>query len=69
MNPFSNQSQMKPLHLESEHAIETALYISDEFKLSDKLTIYGGLRYSYYAFLGPKLSPIITMTFPWILST
>ncbi|MDX2430865.1 MAG: TonB-dependent receptor [Bacteroides sp.] len=54
LNPFSDQSQIKALYLEREHAIESALYISDEFNLSDKLTIYGGLRYSYYAFLGPK---------------
>ncbi len=54
LNPFSDQSLVEPLHLESEHAIESALYISDEFNLSKKLTIYGGLRYSYYAFLGPK---------------
>ena len=54
LKPFSGQSQIEALYLESEHAIESALYISDEFYLSDKLTIYGGLRYSYYAFLGPK---------------
>ncbi len=54
LNPYSNQSQVEPLKLESEHAIESALYISDEYNISSRLSVYGGLRYSYYAFLGPK---------------
>ena len=54
LNPDSDQSMVEALHLEREHAIESALYISDELNLSNKLTIYGGLRYSFYAFLGPK---------------
>ncbi len=54
LNPDSDQSQIEPLQLESENAIESALYISDEFNFSSKLSVYGGLRYSYYTFLGPK---------------
>jgi hypothetical protein len=54
LNPFSGQSLVEPVQLESEHAIESALYISDEFNITDKLSVYGGLRYSYYTFLGPK---------------
>ena len=52
--PLDDQSLIDPLSLESEHAIESALYVSDEFNISDRLSVYGGLRYSFYAFLGPK---------------
>jgi len=54
LNPSGNLSLIEPLILENEQGIESALYISDEYNFSDKLSVYGGLRYSYYAFLGPK---------------
>jgi hypothetical protein len=52
--PFNGRSLVEPVQLEDEQAIESALYVSDEFNISEKLSVYGGLRYSYYAFLGPK---------------
>ena len=54
LDPHNDQSLIEPLQLESEQAFESALYISDEFNINDKLSVYGGLRYSFYAFLGPK---------------
>jgi outer membrane receptor protein involved in Fe transport len=36
-----------------KHAGERALYVQDEWEVSDKITINGGLRYSGFAQLGP----------------
>lgn len=38
--------------IEKEKALESAIYFSDNYKLSDKLLIDLGLRYSFYASLG-----------------
>jgi hypothetical protein len=40
--------------IEHEDGLETAVYISDNFEVNQKLTLYAGLRYSFYQFLGPK---------------
>lgn len=50
--PLNNESSVSPVEFGNEKAIETALYISDEWKLSPLLTILGGLRYNYYSYLG-----------------
>lgn len=52
--PYGSESLIEPVELENELGIESALYISDEYNISDRLSVYGGLRYSVYAFLGPK---------------
>ncbi|KKL99476.1 hypothetical protein LCGC14_1814020, partial [marine sediment metagenome] len=36
-----------------ESGIESAIYIADEYKLYPWLTLYGGLRYSLYSYMGP----------------
>ncbi len=53
-HPLNNFSMVKSLSLEGEQAVESALYISDEFQVTPDLTLYGGLRYSLYSYLGPK---------------
>jgi hypothetical protein len=53
-SPKNEQSQVAPFSLENENAIEAALYLSDEYKITSNLSAYGGLRYSLYMFLGPK---------------
>ncbi len=52
--PSGNESVRIPVVLGNETGIETAVYISDEIKLLPRLTVYGGLRYSFYSFLGPR---------------
>jgi hypothetical protein len=52
--PVGEASLVSPFTLETERAIESALYISDEYRINDRMTLYGGLRYSLYTFLGPK---------------
>lgn len=37
-----------------EKGLEYALFVADEYKITDKLMLYGGLRYSSFNYLGPK---------------
>ncbi|MBR9997941.1 MAG: TonB-dependent receptor, partial [Cyclobacteriaceae bacterium] len=52
--PSGELSLITPELLENEQGIESAIYIGDKFDISNKLSIYAGLRYSFYSFLGPK---------------
>ncbi|RLD54003.1 MAG: hypothetical protein DRJ05_15450, partial [Bacteroidetes bacterium] len=52
--PLNEASQITPLDLGKQKGAELAAYLGDEWKALPKLTIYGGLRYNYYASLGPN---------------
>jgi CarboxypepD_reg-like domain/TonB-dependent Receptor Plug Domain len=54
INPVSNQSLVKTKNLETEQALETALYFGDNYTVSSKLSFNAGIRYSIFNFLGPK---------------
>ncbi|MFW5821226.1 MAG: TonB-dependent receptor plug domain-containing protein, partial [Bacteroidota bacterium] len=53
MEAIGNESIIIPQTIAQEQGNETAVYISDEFKISSRLTVNAGLRYSLYSFLGP----------------
>ncbi|QCX39480.1 TonB-dependent receptor [Aureibaculum algae] len=50
--PKGNNSIVNTLTINKEQALESALFITDDFSISENLAINAGLRYSYYAFLG-----------------
>ena len=52
--PTGQTSDVIPIVLENERAIESAIYIGDNYTLSENISVYAGLRYSNYNFLGPK---------------
>ncbi|UCH14216.1 MAG: TonB-dependent receptor, partial [Bacteroidales bacterium] len=52
--PEGKESLIIPVRMENEKANETALYISDEYDLSQKISLYAGFRYSVFALLGPR---------------
>jgi hypothetical protein len=52
--PLGENSLIEPILLEKEQGLETAFYFGDKFDVSQRLSIYMGLRYSYYNYLGPK---------------
>ncbi|HEY8510309.1 MAG TPA: carboxypeptidase-like regulatory domain-containing protein [Cyclobacteriaceae bacterium] len=54
LQPLGSESLVVPDNLEDEQALEGAVYVGDEFELSKRLTLYAGLRYSFYNYLGPK---------------
>lgn len=47
-------SNIIPVDLETERGIEAAVYIGDEFTISPKFTLYGGLRLSGFGLVGPQ---------------
>lgn len=51
--PTTGSSLIEVQRLPNEFAMETALFLSDQFKISDQLTLDAGLRYSMYNFVGP----------------
>ena len=52
LEPNGSNSIVDTKIIPTEKAVETALYISDNFKVNDKLLIDVGLRYSMFATLG-----------------
>jgi hypothetical protein len=54
IEPVGPESDRRPENLGVENGIEGAIYLSDEYRLSYWLTVYGGIRFSYFAYLGPK---------------
>ncbi len=52
--PFGESSLIAPDVLADEQGLESAVYISENFEVNPKLSIYAGLRYSYYQYRGPR---------------
>ena len=52
--PLNEESTEVPIDFGREKAIESALFISDEWKVSPLITVVGGLRYNLYSYLGPN---------------
>ncbi|MEM7369668.1 MAG: TonB-dependent receptor [Bacteroidota bacterium] len=51
--PNHSESLVMPTALQEEQALESGIYLSDEWTVGPRLKLYGGLRYSLYLFLGP----------------
>jgi hypothetical protein len=54
LNPYNDESMRIPVDLGVENAIESAIYLSDEFTITPRLSLLAGIRFSYYSFLGPS---------------
>ena len=54
IKPFGETSSINPDQLSKKYAFENALYVSAEHKLSEKLSMNYGLRYSNFQRLGPE---------------
>jgi TonB dependent receptor/CarboxypepD_reg-like domain/TonB-dependent Receptor Plug Domain len=52
--PVGKQSLVVLDQIQAEHALETALYASDKYTITDALTVEGGVRYSVFNYLGPQ---------------
>jgi hypothetical protein len=50
----ADASTVRVRQVESERGIESALFLADNFDITPNLSIYGGIRYSAFSFLGPK---------------
>jgi len=51
---LSDSTIIKPAQMLPEKALESAIYITDNFTLSPKLGLDVGMRYSLYTYLGPN---------------
>jgi hypothetical protein len=51
-HPKNPESLLISTDLEKERALESAIYLADSYKISEKLLLDLGLRYSYYTALG-----------------
>ncbi len=54
VSPNGIESTVPEMLVENEQGIEWAAFLSDDFKLNDKLSVELGLRYSQFTYLGPK---------------
>jgi len=54
VTPTTKTSLILPDTLESEHALESALYLSDHYDVSNDFSIDGGVRFSMFNYLGAK---------------
>jgi hypothetical protein len=54
LQPIGSKSLIKSDIVPAEQGLENAIYISDRFDVTPKLSIHAGLRYSLFANLGPS---------------
>lgn len=54
LTPRGEESLVEEDGLENEKGLESAIYIGDHFELNNKFSLYVGIRYSFYQFIGPK---------------
>ena len=52
LTPKNSQSPLTPVTIDKEKGLESAFYLSDNYKITDKLLLDIGLRYSIYSALG-----------------
>ena len=52
--PLDSLSSVMPIYFGTEKGVESAIYLSDEWKISPLITLVGGLRYNLYSYLGPQ---------------
>jgi hypothetical protein len=54
IKPKGQNSLITPNKIPKEKGLESGIFIADKFKVNDKLRLDLGLRYSFYAALGPS---------------
>ncbi|MDX9695207.1 MAG: TonB-dependent receptor [Bacteroidales bacterium] len=52
--PLNSESLIKTLEFEPEKALNSSVYLGDQWDITNKLTVEGGVRFSMYNYLGPK---------------
>jgi hypothetical protein len=52
--PYGQESILFPVPFGREQGIEYNIYAADEFDITHRVSVYGGLRFSMFSFLGPN---------------
>lgn len=52
--PQGAESLIVPMNVGAEQGLESAVYVGDRFDISPRLSVSGGLRYSFFQYLGPR---------------
>ena len=52
--PQGNQSLVVAQSTPKEKGLENALYISDKFNVTSRLSVEAGIRYSLFQYIGPR---------------
>ncbi len=55
VNRFGNSSTRKHVNLGQDKGNESALYIGDRYDITNDLSLYGGIRYSLFRYMGPAV--------------
>ncbi|HET8839142.1 MAG TPA: TonB-dependent receptor [Flavobacteriaceae bacterium] len=63
-NATDPASLLLPVDLDDEKGLESAVYLSDAFEISDKLLVDAGLRYSYFMALGKATQNVYGTNLP-----
>lgn len=53
-SPLGNNSFVKADKMQAEQALETAIYLSDNFKINPDFSLEAAVRYTLFHYLGPK---------------
>ncbi|HET8809928.1 MAG TPA: TonB-dependent receptor [Flavobacteriaceae bacterium] len=64
LDPTDAGSLLIPIDIDDEKGLESAVYLSDAFEISDKLLLSAGLRYSYFMALGKSTQRIYDPNLP-----
>ncbi len=64
ISPIGVNSDVQEKSIDREKGLESALYLKDMFEVSDKLLLDLGLRYSFYAALGPATQNVYAENVP-----
>jgi hypothetical protein len=51
---WGDESLVMDLDMEDERGNESSIYLSDEYRINQRLLLYAGLRFSTFIYLGPK---------------
>lgn len=54
MDPLGDESLVVQNYMQQEKALESALYIGDNFEINPRTTVYFGARYSFFQNRGPR---------------
>ncbi|WP_291968079.1 TonB-dependent receptor [Maribacter sp.] len=54
LDPLNEDSEVNSININEERALESAIYLSDNYKVSNKFLIDIGLRYSFFAAFGER---------------